>query len=260
MAKKKTVNETPRARFGYLLYDEMLLRIEEGKLDSYDVVYTKDTRQCFVITPELEPMAIHSRVYVFGSVNEAVESLNTSNDTYIGQVISILDGEVYRGYIVNKGNDGKYFVTPLYEHPTEIDYDTLGNKPIENKTGTYNNPVILRDLETGLYNVVGKYKITSTENVSASINGNQLKITATGIGDAKVNLALKDTKYELPPIVYFSDHSQNVMRVGSYDPIYTNITLKTEALNFKQWLKDNWETYKYYDADGVTPLYDTIPE
>ena len=44
--------------------------------------------------------------------------------------------------------------------------------------------------------------------------------------NVKVNLALKDTKYELPPIVYFSDHSQNVMRVGSYDPIYTNITLK----------------------------------
>lgn len=78
---------------------------------------------------------------------------------------------------------------------------------------------------TDTNNVLNKYKITSTENVTASINGNQLKITATGIGNGKVNLALKDTKYELPPIVYYSDHSQNVMRVGSYDPIYTNITL-----------------------------------
>ena len=41
---------------------------------------------------------------------------------------------------------------------------------------------------------------------------------------------------------------------------YTNITLKQMALDFKKWLQDNWETYKYYDADGVTPLYDTIPE
>lgn len=78
---------------------------------------------------------------------------------------------------------------------------------------------------TDTNNVLNKYKITSTENVTASINGNQLKITATGIGNGKVNLALKDSKYELPPIVYYSDHSQNVMRVGSYDPIYTNITL-----------------------------------
>ena len=78
---------------------------------------------------------------------------------------------------------------------------------------------------TDTNNVLNKYKITSTENVTASIDGNQLKITATGIGNGKVNLALKDSKYELPPIVYYSDHSQNVMRVGSYDPIYTNITL-----------------------------------
>ena len=163
MAKKKTVNETPRARFGYLLYDEILLRIEEGKLDSYDIVYTKDTRQCFIITPELKPMAIHSRVYVFGSIEEAIENLNTSVDTYIGQVVSILDGEVYRGYIVNKGNDGKYFVTPLYEHPTDIDYNTLGNKPIENKIGTYNHPIILNELETGMYNISGKYKVTSID-------------------------------------------------------------------------------------------------
>ena len=41
---------------------------------------------------------------------------------------------------------------------------------------------------------------------------------------------------------------------------YTNISLKEEALNFKAWLKNNWETYKYYHTDGVTPLYDTIPE
>lgn len=74
--------------------------------------------------------------------------------------------------------------------------------------------------------VLNKYKVTSASNVSASINGNSLTIKATGIGDAKINLALKDTKYDLPPIVYFSNHSQNVMRVGSYDPIYTSATLK----------------------------------
>ena len=74
--------------------------------------------------------------------------------------------------------------------------------------------------------VLSKYKITSANNVSASINGNSLIIKATGIGDAKINLALNDTKYELPPIVYFSNHSQNVFRVGSYDPIYTSASLK----------------------------------
>jgi len=41
---------------------------------------------------------------------------------------------------------------------------------------------------------------------------------------------------------------------------YTNITFKEKALEFKLWWKDNWESYKYYDADGTTPLYDTIPD
>lgn len=41
---------------------------------------------------------------------------------------------------------------------------------------------------------------------------------------------------------------------------YTNITFKEKSLEFKQWWKDNWESYKYYAEDGVTPLYDTIPD
>ena len=41
---------------------------------------------------------------------------------------------------------------------------------------------------------------------------------------------------------------------------YTNITFKAEALRFKNWWKENWASYTYYDADGTTPLYETIPE
>lgn len=41
---------------------------------------------------------------------------------------------------------------------------------------------------------------------------------------------------------------------------YTNITFKEKCLQFKQWWKDNWDSYMYYDEDGTTPLYDTIPD
>lgn len=41
---------------------------------------------------------------------------------------------------------------------------------------------------------------------------------------------------------------------------YTNITFKSEALKFKNWWKENWTLYPYYDTDGTTPLYETIPE
>ena len=91
-----------------------------------------------------------------------------------------------------------------------------------NETLTLGQSVNIND-DNGVLN---RFKITGTENVNASINGNQLTITATGIGNGKISLSLKDAKYELPPIVYFSNHSQNVFRVGSYDPIYLNINLK----------------------------------
>ena len=76
-------------------------------------------------------------------------------------------------------------------------------------------------------NVLSNFKITGTsDNISASISGNTLSITANNVGEGTITLEKKATKYEIPPIVYFSDHSQNVMRVGSYDPVYSKLTLK----------------------------------
>lgn len=74
--------------------------------------------------------------------------------------------------------------------------------------------------------VLKDYKISGTNNVSASINGNTLSVTANKVGDGSITFEKRATKYEIPPIVYFSDHSQNVMRVGAYDPVRSKFTLK----------------------------------
>lgn len=165
--KKKTTatskNNDVRAKFGYLTYEDMLLRIDEGQLDQYDIVFTKDSKEVYIISEDLEPKAMHSKVYVFSNVLEALEKLNSSSDTYAGQIVSILSGDVYVGHIVNKESDGQFSVKPLNESSEALDYDTLGNKPIENKMGTYDTPVILSTLDTGVYNVFGKYKITAED-------------------------------------------------------------------------------------------------
>ena len=75
-------------------------------------------------------------------------------------------------------------------------------------------------------NVLSNYKITSTDKVSASINGNTLSVTANSIGEGSITFEKKATKYEIPPIVYFSEHSQNVFRVGNFDPVVSKFTLK----------------------------------
>lgn len=76
-------------------------------------------------------------------------------------------------------------------------------------------------------NVASKYKIKNTSsNIEASLNGNNLSITAKGIGDAKITFENVGNKYSTPPIVYVSNHSQNVFRVGDYDPVTYEYNLK----------------------------------
>ena len=74
--------------------------------------------------------------------------------------------------------------------------------------------------------VLSNYKVSSTNNVTATINGNTLSVKANKVGEGSITFEKKATKYEIPPIVYFSDHSQNVMRVGAYDPVRSKFTIK----------------------------------
>lgn len=154
-----------KIKFGYLSYDEMLARIQSGELNEYDVIYSKDRLTTYVISEELKPIEIRSRVYVYNSVAEAVKEINENADTYIGQIVSILEGNVYRGYIVNQNNKKRnltYTVEPLTD-TSSIDYNTLGNRPIENIVGSLEEPIIISELNNGIYSVKGQYKIADTE-------------------------------------------------------------------------------------------------
>ena len=72
-----------RAKYAYLSYDGMISKIADGTLDGYDIVYCSDTHENYVISPELQPLSVRSRVYVFDSVEEANTQLNINTDTYI---------------------------------------------------------------------------------------------------------------------------------------------------------------------------------
>lgn len=184
--KKKITTVAPtdtRAKFGFLNYEDMLLKIAEGKLDKYDIIFSKDKKQVFIVNENLKPVAMRSKVYVYESVEKANDELNINTDTYEGQIVSILNGDVYYGYIVNKDAKGSYYVKPLYEHAEPIDYNTLGNKPIENLMGTFNTPIILADLPTGLYNICGKYKVTS-EDDKEYLTGERRLVLVNNMGTA----------------------------------------------------------------------------
>lgn len=91
--------------------------------------------------------------------------------------------------------------------------------------------------------ILNEFKISSQSNVNAVIKGNTISIEAKEIGDVNIKLAKEDSLYESPPIVYFSDKSQDVLKVGSFDPIYSSINLKVVGTKVKV-VKNDSETKK----------------
>ena len=165
-----------RAKWAYLSYNSIQSKIDEGVLDSYDIVYTSDTHENLIISPDLTVIPIKSKVYVFNSVDEANNQLNVNTDTYVGQIVSILKGDVCKGYIVNKNVDGVYYVDALTAD--NIDYNTLDNRPIINIVGTLDNLIVITALSSGLYKVKGQYKITGLEETTyLSVDGDLFLIS-----------------------------------------------------------------------------------
>ena len=150
-----------RAKWAYLPYNSIQQKIDEGVLDAYDVIYTKDSHENVIITPDLTLWSVKSRIYTFDSVSDANTALNTNTDTYKGQIISILNNDKYSAYIVNQDPNGVYFATALSAE--NIDYNTLGNRPIENLVGTLDSPIMISNLDIGMYKVKGQYKISATD-------------------------------------------------------------------------------------------------
>lgn len=149
-----------RVKYAYLDYSDISTRIKNGEIDQYDVVFTKDTHEQYLIKDDLSLLNIKSRIYCFNSIISAKEKLNSNTDTYEGQIVAIADNDsgVYHGYIVNKSND-EYIITSLTDNGNKIDYDSLVHRPIINKTGSLANPLTIGELDNGLYSVSGEYRI-----------------------------------------------------------------------------------------------------
>lgn len=149
-----------KAKFGYLSYNEMKDNIANGGLDAYDINFTPDTKECYIVDPNLKPWAIKSKVCVFENEDDAIKSLNQDKSTYLGQIVAILKDDKYVGYIVNEDSNN-YIVTPLSSDSNKnLDYNNLGNRPIINLSGSLATPIIADELEDGFYSFSGQYKIS----------------------------------------------------------------------------------------------------
>lgn len=84
-------------------------------------------------------------------------------------------------------------------------------------------------------NVLNKFEVVDTDNVSASISGNTLSITANDVGDGSVTISKRDKNYSHPAIIYYHPTSQDLMMRGAYDPI--DVNLKIEVVGGKVSVK-----------------------
>lgn len=180
-----------RAKWAYLPYNSIQQKIDEGILDSYDVIYTSDSHENLIITPDLTLWSVRSRIYTFDSVADANTALNTNTDTYKGQIISILNNDKYSAYIVNQDPNGIYFATALSVE--NIDYNTLGNRPIKNLVGTLDSPIMISSLDTGMYKVKGQYKVSTTDITTYLSTDGDLFIIEESATEKLIKRFTKDT-------------------------------------------------------------------
>ena len=207
-----------RAKYAYLSYDGMISKIADGTLDGYDIVYCNDTHENYVISPELQPLSVRSRVYVFDSVEKANIQLNINTDTYVGQIVSVIVEDKCKGYIVNRDSDGNYYVNKL----TEGDIPESGVVYIK---GTLANKVVIFELGDGIYAIDGQYQIVPSGTVFMTgskelfirsndgvhhINGNSIeKYTVSDDGTVNINTYLTDT--DLSQYITKSDAQQIIL-------------------------------------------------
>jgi len=74
--------------------------------------------------------------------------------------------------------------------------------------------------------VLSKYGINSQSNVNASINGNNLNITAIGVGDGEITLQKNERRFGQDPIIFYAVDSQNILMPGDPKPVRAKLNIK----------------------------------
>lgn len=88
--------------------------IANKTINDSDFVVTSDTSELVYITEDMKQQIIRSRNRLFIDVVSATRDLNSSQDTYAGQIVMIRDANEYKPYIVQNSSDGSGFtVSPL---------------------------------------------------------------------------------------------------------------------------------------------------
>lgn len=99
--------------------------------------------------------------------------------------------------------------------------------------------------------VLSRYNIRTESNVSAKIEGNTLKVTATGIGEGEVTLEKAEGRFGADPIIFYAVDSQNVIKPGDPKPVLAKINFKINGGKIKILKVDAKTNKTIASGDGV---------
>ena len=99
------------------------------------------------------------------------------------------------------------------------------NRPSFN-TNTINTTIGKTETITDTNNVLNSYRIKSQSNVSATISGNNLLVSATGVGDGVITLEKVSNRFGADPLIFYATDSQNVYMPGDPKPVAAKLNIK----------------------------------
>lgn len=99
------------------------------------------------------------------------------------------------------------------------------NRPSFN-TNTINTTIGKTETITDTNNVLNSYRIKSQSNVSATISGNNLIVSATGVGDGVITLEKVSNRFGADPLIFYATDSQNVYMPGDPKPVAAKLNVK----------------------------------
>lgn len=228
-------NYKNHSKFIYKNYDEIQSAINNDEIDIYDIVFTKDTKEIILVTDNYDLHTVKSRVYRFQSVAQAEQMINNRSDTYAGQIVAIINDNAYSAYIVNKNRSNRFYVTPLGSSGGGdgqggiVDYNTLGERPIENMYGTLDEPIYVSELSVGIYKINGQYYFSRQDPVThLSTAGNLFLVNKDNYGNTLV------TKISPYSIYYYN--------------IYVDGNVSEEEVATIKWIQEcGYATQDYVD-------------
>lgn len=138
--------------------------------------------------------------------------------------------ETFKGQKINRFMNEIQEIKTLIENHYKL--PSFSNSFIKT---SINSTLILEDTNK----VLNNYVVSNNYNLDITIKDNELLVTTTDEEkEFEIILTKKDKIYQSLPIIYVSNTYQNILLVGSYEPLNTNFKLKVGSGNLKITKKD----------------------